>query len=64
MEILNDQKQPIRKQITLCGVQGCCPTVNYIEDGVVIKDDLGGEVTLSNMEWRELVEGIKNGVIV
>ena len=40
---------------TLCGVQGCCPTVEINRDSgkVVIKDDDGGQVTLTMDEWRD-----------
>jgi hypothetical protein len=56
MEISNDGAT-----VTLCGVQGCCPTLNYIEGGVELKDDFGGKVKLSSAEWGELVEGVKTG---
>lgn len=39
---------------TLCGVQGCCPTVTIDETGVVITDDFGGKVTLKPAEFAEL----------
>ena len=41
--------------ITLCGVQGCCPTVEISENEVVIKDDFGGKVTLTKAQWDELL---------
>ena len=41
--------------VTLCGVQGCCPTVDFTNsDQVVLRDDLGGKVTLTRPEWDEL----------
>ncbi|MBI4256519.1 hypothetical protein HY626_00500 [Candidatus Uhrbacteria bacterium] len=41
--------------ITLCGVQGCCPTVKISLDGnVEITDDHGGKVNLSAAEFAEL----------
>jgi len=44
---------------TLCGVQGCCPTVDFTNpDEVVMKDDHGGMVRLTRAEWNELKEGI------
>ena len=39
---------------TLCGVQGCCPTVTVNAENVVITDDFGGKVTLSIPEFAEL----------
>lgn len=41
--------------IQLCGVQGCCPTVeiHHDSDKVVITDDDGGKVTLTKEQWRE-----------
>lgn len=46
---------PNAQRITLCGVQGCCPTVDICntEDRVVIQDDHGGKVTLTKAEWHE-----------
>lgn len=41
------------KVFTLCGVQGCCPTVT-IDQSVVITDDNGGKVTLTLDEFTEL----------
>ncbi|MGE5540919.1 MAG: hypothetical protein ACM3TU_01390 [Bacillota bacterium] len=41
--------------ITLCGAQGCCPTVDFTEQGkVVLRDDHGGMVQLTQTEWDEL----------
>ncbi|MBT9136540.1 MAG: hypothetical protein DDT34_01622 [Firmicutes bacterium] len=42
-------------RIQLCGVQGCCPTVEIHRgsDKVVITDDDGGKVTLTKEQWRE-----------
>ena len=47
--------------ITLCGVQGCCPTVEVHDndDKVVISDDHGGSVTLTKREWRDAVTKVK-----
>ncbi len=41
--------------IRLCGVQGCCPTVevHHGSDKIVITDDDGGKVTLTKEQWRE-----------
>jgi len=42
-------------RIQLCGVQGCCPTVEIHHgfDKIVITDDDGGKVTLTKEQWRE-----------
>ncbi len=42
-------------RIQLCGVQGCCPTVevHHGSDKIVITDDDGGKVTLTKEQWRE-----------
>lgn len=42
-------------RISLCGVQGCCPTVEIYHgaDKVVITDDNGCKVTLTKEQWRE-----------
>lgn len=42
------------KLIRLCGVQGCCPTVEIGRNRVVLKDDFGGQVRLTRKQWREL----------
>jgi hypothetical protein len=34
-------------KLTLCQ-NGCCPTVEYLENDVIIKDDFGGKVTLTH----------------
>lgn len=45
---------------TLCGVQGCCPTVkiNHELGNVVISDDFGGSVTLTKAEWLEAIQKV------
>jgi hypothetical protein len=41
--------------VTLCGVQGCCPTVDFTDASkVTLKDDHGGQVVLTREEWSEL----------
>lgn len=41
--------------VTLCGVNGCCPTVDFTDSQkVVLTDDFGGKVTLTRTEWSEL----------
>lgn len=45
----------------LCGVQGCCPTVevDHAAEKLVIKDDFGGSVTLTKSEWRDALEKVR-----
>lgn len=45
----------------LCGVQGCCPTVevNHNTGKVIIKDDFGGTVTLTKDEWCDALQKVK-----
>jgi len=41
--------------VKLCGVQGCCPTVDFTNPGkVVLADDFGGKVQLTREQWTEL----------
>lgn len=41
--------------LTLCGTQGCCPTVDFSNPNeVVFRDDNGGKVSLNLAEWGEL----------
>lgn len=46
-------------KIILCGVQGCCPTVEFKEREVIIKDDFGGRVKLNKDQWNDLVKRFK-----
>ena len=49
-----------RTVIRLCGVQGCCPTVEIGPDGAaVIRDDGGSQVTLTRDQQNENVEVIR-----
>ena len=46
--------------LTLCGGQGCCPTIDFTNpDEVVLRDDHGGTVRLKKAEWDELKEFIR-----
>lgn len=47
-------KVPHVTRLTLCGVQGCCPTVviDHNSDEVTITDDFGGKVKLTKEQWR------------
>lgn len=51
---IQDPKANVTR-IQLCGVKGCCPTVeiHHGSDKIVITDDDGGKVTLTKEQWRE-----------
>lgn len=41
--------------VRLCGVQGCCPTINFTNpEMVILQDDFGGKVQLTREQWTEL----------
>lgn len=48
-------------RIQLCGVQGCCPTVeiHHGANKVVITDDNGSKVTLTKKQWQETLAKAK-----
>lgn len=58
-EIHNSKTNVTR--IQLCGVQGCCPTmeIHHKSDKVIIIDDDGGKVTLTKEQWREALAKAK-----
>ena len=47
--------------IALCGVQGCCPTVEIHQDTnkIIITDDHGGQVTLTKEQWQDALAKIR-----
>ncbi len=46
---------PEKGKILLCGVQGCCPSIDFTDPNlVVLKDDFGGEVRLTREQWMDL----------
>ena len=49
------QRKPEKDIVKLCGVQGCCPTIDFTDSQkVVIKDDFGGQVQLTPDQWQDL----------
>jgi len=41
--------------VKLCGLRGCCPTVDFTDpEKVILADDLGGKVQLTRAEWTDL----------
>lgn len=57
---MESQEEPTTV-VTLCGVQGCCPTVELGSKGVVLRDDFGGKVSLTQAEWADLISKVKQG---
>ncbi|PIP30452.1 hypothetical protein COX25_04630 [bacterium (Candidatus Howlettbacteria) CG23_combo_of_CG06-09_8_20_14_all_37_9] len=52
---MNDRRVSEKDIVTLCGVQGCCPTIDFTDSqNVILKDDFGGRVQLTRNEWEEL----------
>lgn len=52
---MKTNRTPEKGIVTLCGVKGCCPTVDFTDPTkVVLKDDHGGQVQLTQAEWTEL----------
>lgn len=47
--------------ITLCGVQGCCPTIELTETEIVLRDDFGGRVKLTPAQWADLTAKVRAG---
>ena len=45
--------------IVLCSTAGGCPTVEFQKEGVVIRDDFGGLVSLTNGQWADLIGRIE-----
>ena len=52
---MTHQRTPEMGTVKLCGVQGCCPTVDFTDpEKVVLADDFGGTVQLTREQWTEL----------
>ena len=48
-------RTPEMGMVKLCGVQGCCPTIDFTHSRkVVLKDDFGGSVQLTRRQWKDL----------
>lgn len=50
-----------KRVVTLCGVQGCCPTATIDNETrtLEITDDAGGKVTLTEAEWRDALAKVQ-----
>ena len=42
-------------KLTLCQ-NGCCPTVEFDTDSIIIKDDFGGKVSLTSAQFKILLD--------
>jgi hypothetical protein len=47
--------------MALCGVQGCCPTAEFTQEGVVLRDDHQGQMRLTDDEWKGFLAKAKSG---
>ncbi len=58
--MINNSKTNVTR-VQLCGVQGCCPTVEIYHDSdtIIITDDNGGKITLTKKQWREALTKVK-----
>ena len=46
---------PEKGTVKLCGVSGCCPTIDFTDpQKVILKDDFGGQVQLTQDQWHDL----------
>lgn len=50
-------------KIRLCGVKGCCPSLEFTDKTVFIEDDFGGKVKLTKEQWSDLKEKIRKAEI-
>lgn len=52
---MTPQRTAEQGTVKLCGVQGCCPTIDFTDsEKVVLQDDFGGKVQLTREQWNEL----------
>jgi len=52
-----------KQTYSLCPQCSECPAVEVYEDGHVTIGEAPNLVTLSRVEWNELVQGIKSGML-
>jgi len=49
------KRTPEMGTVKLCGVKGCCPTIDFTDSQkIVLKDDFGGQVQLTHEQWADL----------
>ena len=42
-------------RVRSCGVQGCCPTIDFTDpQNIILKDDFGGKICLTKDQWEWL----------
>lgn len=58
--IKEKNKKQEDKKIVLCGVQGCCPTLEIKGKLVTISDDFGNKVKLSKEQLKNLIKIAQN----
>lgn len=46
-------------KLTLCQ-KGCCPTVEFAQDSIIIRDDDGGKVSLTPEQFKILLDQYSN----
>lgn len=56
-----EKRESIGRVVALCGVQGCCPTAEFTDEGVVLRDDHEGEMKLTRDEWEGFLAKAKRG---
>jgi hypothetical protein len=47
--------------VQLCGTQGCCPTAEFTDSEIVLRDDFDGKVKFTRQEWIEFTAKVKHG---
>lgn len=45
--------------IILCGSKSCCPVLTLIDDNVIIKDDIGGQIVINKEQANLISAAIK-----
>ena len=54
---MTNKPVPEKGTIKLCGVHGCCPTIDFTNpEKILLKDDFGGQVQLTSEQWKDLKE--------
>jgi hypothetical protein len=52
---MSHRRTPEKGIVRMCGVQGCCPTIDFTNPlKIVLKDDFGGKVQLTPDQWQDL----------
>lgn len=52
---MNNQRIAEKGMVKLCGVNGCCPAVDFTNPRkIILTDDFGGKVQLTRKQWGDL----------